>query len=89
MRWGLCPHAPGIYRFVANSMCGVAGFGGAAVAAPPCRHLRQRSGRIPASPYPLLKHFHFISNSSHCTERALARFGLLPPSRRIIQRTGF
>jgi hypothetical protein len=28
---------------------------------PACPHLAQRSGRIPAWPYPLSKHFHFIA----------------------------
>src|ERR1035441_5193320 len=61
LKWGRCPHAPGIDRFLANSMSGGT--------APPCRHLSQRSGRIPALPYPLLKHFHFISSSPHFTGR--------------------
>src|SRR5262249_44744825 len=48
LRWGLCPHAPGIYRFPAR----MARFFGAAGAAPPLRPLGRRSGRIPALPYP-------------------------------------
>lgn len=56
LRWGLCPHTPGIYRFTAR----IAGFlGGRLVAAPPrwsalpaFRPLDRRSGRIPALPYP-------------------------------------
>jgi hypothetical protein len=56
--------------------------------APPCRHLSLRSGRIPALPYPQLKHFQFISNAPF-PGLALTCLGLLPrSSRRIVQRAG-
>ena len=48
LSWGRCPQTPGIYRFGAR-MAVV----GAAGVAPPFRRLGQRSGRIPALPYPL------------------------------------
>jgi hypothetical protein len=52
LSWGLCPHTPGIYRFRAKMGGGVRKDGTEAVL--PFRHPGQRSGRIPALPYPLL-----------------------------------
>ena len=52
-RWVLCPHAHGIYRFLANR----ASRRRLSMPPPTCRHLGQRSGRIPALPYPLPKRF--------------------------------
>jgi hypothetical protein len=47
---GSLPQTPGIYRFLADWI-----ETGAAIAAPASPRLQQRSGRIPAEPYPLCK----------------------------------
>ena len=44
---GLCPRAPGIYRFPARMAAGRGGFAPPAIPA-----LDRRSGRVPALPYP-------------------------------------
>jgi hypothetical protein len=51
LEWGIPPPNPqGIYRFLAD-LIGT----GAAVTAPASPRLQQRSGRIPAEPYPPCK----------------------------------
>src|SRR5438552_4635481 len=82
-RWGLCPQTPGIYRFRANR----ASRGRLSRPPPTCRHLGQRSGRIPALPYPLPKRFPVYPILAYLPS---THFGCLPfsPPLRIIQRPG-
>ena len=51
LRWGLCPHASGIYRFTAR----IAGLLGAADAAPPHRCELRYSGRWLGAPVASLR----------------------------------
>jgi hypothetical protein len=51
LRWGLCPHTPGIYRFTAR----IAGLVGAAGAAPPCWCALPHSGRWIGAPVASLR----------------------------------
>ncbi len=57
LTWGLCPQTPGIFRFRARMNRR------AAHAAPSFRPLGQRSGRIPALPYPLPKYRKYKSEA--------------------------
>ena len=51
LKWGLCPHAPGIYRFTAR----IAGLLGAAGAAPPRWCALPHSGRWIGAPVASLR----------------------------------
>jgi len=71
MRWGLCPHTPGIYRFGARMT------GGADCYRPAIPAMSRRLGRIRALPYPPPRRSKYTMNGHGSAIETLLRYGRL------------
>jgi hypothetical protein len=69
MRWGLCPHTPGIYRFGARMT------GGGGLLPPRHSGPESASGRIPALPYPPPRRSNYTMNGHGSATKNILRYG--------------